>query len=145
MTIPSSRGRRGARTRACRVQISGLRTRSGLLDTCSRAENQASARVPGPGGTPARTGACATPEWQGCFVIGPNSATSGVMSSSGRNYKGIRAGLGASRGEIVGLVLLQGMTLAAVTLLLGGIALLACYIPARRAAAVDVVVALRCE
>jgi putative ABC transport system permease protein len=67
------------------------------------------------------------------------------MSSSGRNYKGIRAGLGASRGEIVGLVLLQGMTLAAVTLLLGGIALLACYIPARRAAAVDAVVALRCE
>jgi putative ABC transport system permease protein len=53
--------------------------------------------------------------------------------------------LGSSRGEIVGLVLLQGMTLAAVTLLLGGIALLACYIPARRAAAMDVVVALRCE
>ena len=92
---------------------------------------------------------------------------------------GIRAALGASRGEIVGLVLRQGMklaaigmaaglvaalaltrflagllygvrpadpaTLAAVTLLLGGIALLACYIPARRAAAVDAVVALRCE
>jgi ABC-type antimicrobial peptide transport system permease subunit len=92
---------------------------------------------------------------------------------------GIRAALGASRGEIVGLVVRQGMglalmgmaaglvaalaltrflagllynvrpadpaTLAAVTLLLGGIALLACYIPARRAAAVDAVVALRCE
>jgi predicted permease len=92
---------------------------------------------------------------------------------------GIRAALGASRGEIVGLVLRQGMklaaigmaaglvaalaltrflagllygvrpadpaTLAAVTLLLGGIALLACYIPARRAAAVDAVIALRCE
>ena len=92
---------------------------------------------------------------------------------------GIRAALGASRGEIVGLVLRQGMrlaamgmagglvaalaltrflagllygvrpadpaTLAAVTLLLGGIALLACYIPARRVAAVDAVVALRCE
>jgi len=92
---------------------------------------------------------------------------------------GIRAALGASRGEIVGLVLRQGMrlaavgmagglvaalaltrflagllygvhpadpaTLAAVALLLGGIALLACYIPARRAAAVDAVVALRCE
>jgi predicted permease len=92
---------------------------------------------------------------------------------------GIRAALGASHGEIVGLVVRQGMrlaaigmaaglvaalaltrflagllygvrpadpaTLAAVTLLLGGIALLACYIPARRAAAVDAVVALRCE
>ena len=92
---------------------------------------------------------------------------------------GIRAALGASRGEIVGLVLRQGMklaaigmagglvaalaltrfmadllygvrpadpaTLVAVTLLLGAIALLACYIPARRATAIDPVVALRCE
>jgi putative ABC transport system permease protein len=92
---------------------------------------------------------------------------------------GIRAALGASRAEIVGLVLSQGMklagigmagglvaalaltrfmadllfgvrpadpaTLVAVTLLLGGIALVACYIPARQATAVHPVVALRCE
>jgi predicted permease len=92
---------------------------------------------------------------------------------------GIRVALGSSRGEILGLVLRQGVrlaaiglagglvaavaltrlmagllygvrpadpaTLAGVALLLGGIALAACYIPARRATSVDPVVALRCE
>jgi putative ABC transport system permease protein len=92
---------------------------------------------------------------------------------------GVRAALGASRQEIVGLVLRQGMrpavigmaagllgalaltrllagllygvrpadpaTLVAVTFLLGGIALLACYLPARRATLIDPTVALRSE
>jgi putative ABC transport system permease protein len=92
---------------------------------------------------------------------------------------GVRLALGASRGEVLGLVVRQGMTLTAIGLAIGiagalaatrlmtallyqtqpfdpmtfalvpvlltAVALLACYLPARRAARVEPVVALRAE
>jgi predicted permease len=108
--------------------------------------------------------------------------TYGVMAylaGQGAREIGIRIALGASRGRIVGLVLRQGLALAAagvivgligafwlsrftttllygvsasdpvtfvaIPLLLFVVALVAGYVPARRAARVDPVVSLRCE
>ena len=106
----------------------------------------------------------------------------GVMAfavSQRRSEIGLRIALGAGRGEVIGLILRQGMapvaagmaaglagaiavtqlmrsllfgvdpfdplTFAGVSLLLGAIAALACYVPARRAAAVDPLLALRSQ
>ena len=104
----------------------------------------------------------------------------GVMAyavSQRRHEIGLRIALGATRGEVVGLVLRQGMvpvlagmiaglvgaaavthvmrgllfgvepfdplTFAAVSLVLAAVAALACYLPSRRAATVDPLIAMR--
>lgn len=58
---------------------------------------------------------------------------------------GTRMALGASRGDVLRLVLRQGLVLTAIGLALGLAGALASYLPARRATKVDPMVALRYE
>ena len=56
---------------------------------------------------------------------------------------GVRMALGAQTGQVLRLILGKGLAVAAMALTLVAVALLACWLPARRAAALEPVVALR--
>jgi len=72
----------------------------------------------------------------------------GMLLTSIGAASGLALSLALTRlmsGMLFGVGAKDPLTFASVSLLLAGVALLACYIPARRAAKVDPMVALRCE
>jgi predicted permease len=131
---------------------------------------------------PARLGAVLLGVFGGLALLIASIGIYGVMSfgvSERTREMGIRMALGAQRGDVLRLVILQGMKVAAIgmsigsglalvatrvvssylydvsttdpltfvgiTLILSGVAFLACYLPARRATRVDPLEALRYE
>src|SRR5215475_5262318 len=77
------------------------------------------------------------------FVIGQ-----GMRMTAIGIIVGLAGAVGLARvlkGVFFGMIAIEWTTFAGVTLLMGGVSLLACYIPARRAAKVDPMVALRYE
>jgi putative ABC transport system permease protein len=63
-------------------------------------------------------------------------------------FIGLVVSFGAARllrNQLFGVAPLDALTFVAVTVILAGVAMLACYIPARRASRIDPMVALRSE
>jgi hypothetical protein len=91
------------------------------------------------------------PRGFGSDALGDRGAGSPARYETGddRNGWGAVGGVWCSRTLwpklLYGVRPADPVTLVAVALLLGGVALLACYLPARRATAVDPATALRCE
>jgi len=139
-------------------------------------------QILGQGLWPARMGAALLGLFGALALILASIGIYGVLAYSVAQRTseiGLRMALGAQPGQVLGLVLKQGMllaiigaavgllvalpvarlasgllygvsatdplTYAGITLLLMGVALLACYIPARRATRIDPLVALRVE
>jgi putative ABC transport system permease protein len=77
-------------------------------------------------------------------IAGVYGVLSAIMTTRLREV-GLRVALGASRWDILRLVFGRGLGMAGVGLIVGMAASIACYLPARRAAAADPIVVLRTE